>query len=85
MAVSDGDGDDAAEEVEVAAALVVVEPLHVALVDQQRLPVVREHGRIQIVGAHLAHPLHVRTLLVAIDSFIRWFLFDIERKKAPTC
>ena len=62
MTVADADGDDAAEHVQVAAAGVVKQPLHVALVDDHRTAVIRQQGRAQVVQPDLADGGRVRTL-----------------------
>ena len=64
MAVADGDGDDATEHVEVPPALVVPQPLHTALVDQQGRPVVGRHGRVQVLLPDLLRLLHRRPLIL---------------------
>ena len=64
VAVADGDGDDATEHVEVPPALVVPQPLHAALVDQQGRPVVGRHGRVQVLLPDLLRLLHRRPLIL---------------------
>ncbi len=62
VAVADADGDDAGEQVEVAAAAVVPQVLHVAAVDQQRVGVEERRPRGQLrpprrQGALVLQPL----------------------------
>ena len=54
MAVTDSDSHDAGEHVEIAASLMVKQPLHVSLVDEHRTLVERQHRRTEILPADLA-------------------------------
>ena len=69
MTVTDTDSDDAGEHVEVATALVVKQPLHVALVDEHGSFVKRQRPRTQVLPADLA------------DSVVRQALRDSEDNK----
>ena len=51
MAMADRDGDDAGEAVEIALALLVPQVLHVPFDDQQRIPVIGDQPRRQILLA----------------------------------
>lgn len=51
VAVSDADGHDSAEHVEVPLTGMVKEPLHMSLVDQQWLPKMRFNARKEVAGA----------------------------------
>ena len=69
MTVTDTDSDDAGEHVEVATALVVEQPLHVALVDEHGALVERQRARTQVLPADLT------------DSVVRQTLQDSEDNK----
>ena len=72
MAVTDGHSDDPSEHVEVPSPLVVPQPLHATLMDEQGGPVVGGHGWIQVLLANLLRPFHRRPF---IFDRIQWLRF----------
>ena len=65
MAVADGDGDDAAEGVEITAAFFVVEVLHRPLHDHEGLAVVVEKGGGEVFLAEFQDLFRTRALVGA--------------------
>jgi hypothetical protein len=61
--VSNADCDNASKHIQITGALVVIEPLHVTLVDEERLLVVGQVTRTDVVLSDLFHLL------------VRWSLF----------
>ena len=64
MTVSDADGDDSGEEVEISSSFVVPQPLHVSFMKQQRLLVVSQQGLYQVLAPYRAHVLVRRSLQI---------------------
>ena len=62
MTVSHADCDNPSKHVQIAAPLVVKEPLHVSLVDEDRVLVVGKEGRGQLAATHAARMLVTRAL-----------------------
>ena len=58
MAVTNGHSDDPPKHVQVPPPLVVPQPLHAALVDEQGRSVVSRHRRVQIFFSDLLRPFH---------------------------
>lgn len=62
MAVSNADCDNASKHIQITGALVVIEPLHVTLVDEERFLVVGQVTGTHIVLSDLFHLLVRRSL-----------------------
>ena len=55
MTVADRDGDDPGEGVEVLLAGLVPDVLHVAFDDQERLAIIRDQARREVLSPHRQH------------------------------
>lgn len=55
MTVANTDGDYTAKEIQVSPPCVVKEPLHVSLMDQQRLAEISCKRRTQVLLPHFSH------------------------------
>ena len=55
--MTDSDSHNAGEHVEIAASLVVKQPLHVTLVDEHGTLVERQHRRTEILLSDLPDPV----------------------------
>ena len=78
MAVTDGHSDDPSEHVEVPSPLVVPQPLHATLMDEQGGPVVGGHGWIQVLLANLLCLFHRRPFIIDCVQCLR-FLVPVSR------
>lgn len=60
--MSNADSDDAGEHIQITGVLVVIQPLHVTLVDEERLLVVGQVARTDVVLSDLFYLVVSRSL-----------------------
>jgi hypothetical protein len=80
MAVPNADGDDAAKHVEISFSIVIEQPLHVTLVQQQRLFVIGQNAGNNVLLLDCLYFCVIWTLKnISINTTnkIIWFFYFI--------
>ena len=84
MAVPNGHSDDPSKHIEVPSPLVVPQPLHAALVDEQGGPVVGGHGWVQVLLPNLFRLFHRWPFILDIVQWLRFLAPDSSGTEGST-